>query len=84
MSFQPANTMSTLHQRRSRLAPKSLRYNRTSSKNFNIQRLPPEIRVIIFREYMIHSDEAYDGKTPLLVKALRVVPQLYQEALEAW
>jgi hypothetical protein len=51
---------------------------------FEIERLPPEIRILIFREYMVESGEAFDGRTPLLVKALRSAPQMYEEALEAW
>jgi hypothetical protein len=50
----------------------------------SIDKLPPEIRILIFPEYIQDSGEGYDGRTPLLVKALRNRPILYQEALEIW
>ena len=50
---------------------------------FNLQGLPPELRVFIFRECILAaSDEACNGKTPSIVKALRSVPHLYREILD--
>jgi hypothetical protein len=52
---------------------------------FNIQGLPAEIRLLIFREYILAaSEDTPNSRTPPLVKALRPSPVLYNEALEAF
>jgi hypothetical protein len=52
---------------------------------FNIQALPVEIRLTIFREYVLAaSKETANNTTTALVKALRPCPVLYNEILEVF
>ena len=48
-------------------------------KHTSLDRLPPEIRNILFKYVLV-----WDGKTPALLKALRGDPKLYGEAMEVF
>lgn len=51
-------------------------------RRFDINDLPVEIRILIFRQYLVQWEPS--RFTPPLIKALRPDPQLYHEALDIY
>ena len=69
--------------------------HREDKSPFRLADLPPEIRILIFKEYLlwrIHHDikiwkkfsKAVPSNTPGLIKALRANPTLYSEVLDVY